>query len=176
MASQLTFVNAIFASLIGAMIALVVYNALAGKHEPKSVLARLFGGLEKYGTYSPVGLKRINESSDALYEFPNQRNNARRPARSNNRILPAVYPTSGSPSSLPTAPMSVTRTPGGPYAIGHDEGLWSESQGLAFGNGGGDQILLTDMLPSQTAVPSKTFDDYFGGRLAGRESRVPIDS
>jgi hypothetical protein len=176
MASQLTFVNAIFASIIGALIALVAYDALAGKRWQKSVLARLFGGLEKYGTYSPIELKRINEPSDSLYEFPNQRNNARRPARTNNRTLPAVYPTSGSPSALPTAPMSTTRTPGGPYAAAHDEGLWSESQALAFGYGDGDQTLLDDLLPSETARPVKTFADVYGARLSGRASRTPLDS
>jgi hypothetical protein len=174
--ASLTFLNAIFASIIGALIALFIYNALAGKKDLHSALSRLFGGLEKYGTYSPVELKRINDPSNALYEFPAQRNNARRPARTNNRTLPAVYPTSGSPSALPSAPMSATRTPGGPYAAAHESGVWSESQALAFGYGNGDQTLLEDLLPSETAKPVRSFDDFYGSRLSGCASRTPLDS
>lgn len=172
--ASLSFLHAIFASALGALIALVVYNALAGKKETRGVLARLFGGLEKYGTYSPVQLRRINEPRDALYEFPEQRNDGRRPARKNNRILPAVFPTSGSPSALPTAPMSTSRVPGGPFAAAYEPDVWNEARGLAFGND--DQTLLDDLLPSETAKPVVTFANYYDAQLEGRASRVPVDS
>lgn len=171
----LTFLHAIIASFIGTVLALVAYSALTGrKGEAGGALARLFGGLERYGTYSPVELKGMNAADDPMYEFPQQRNNARRPARTNNRTLPAVYPTSGAPSPLPTAPFSFggTRTPGGPDAAAHEMGIWRESAGQS---GFGEQ-LLEDLLPSETAAPVKSFNDVFGSRLAGTASRVPIDS
>ena len=159
---------------IGALLALIAFEFLMGRGKgAHSALGKLFGGVEKYGTFSPGAIARANDPSDSMYEFPLQSNNGRRPARVNNRTLQnAVYPSSGAPSMLPSAPTSVTR-PGKPdVTAAYDESIWS---GITPGDMSSNLALLDDLLPSATASPVATLDSY-ASQFAGRASRVPIDS
>lgn len=158
---------------IGALLALITFQFLTGeKNKGKGAIAKFFGATEKYGTWSPVDLARVNDPEDAAYEFPLQRNDARRPARKNNRTRRVVYPQSGAPSMLPSAPMSSTAAPNGEGAQAFDQRGWGESPGAAAFDG----ALLSDLLPSQTAAPVRSMQDLYGQQLSGRASRVPIDS
>ena len=168
------FLRTTLATALGAFLALVLFSYLTGNGtKALAALGKLFGGVEKYGTFSPTDLSRINEPSDALYEFPMQTNNARRPARVNNRTLPAVYPTSGAPSVLPSAPLSATTRPGFPEAAAYEPNIWSD---VSPGSASFEGALLSDLLPSATAPPVRSLQDTFAQQFAGRVSRVPVDS
>ena len=160
----------------GALLALITFAFLTGQvGKGKGALGKLLGGFESYGSFPPGDIARANDPADSMYEFPLQSNNARRPARSNNRTLQNVrYPISGAPSMLPVAPMSVpvTTTPGAPSAAAYEPNIWSNIRpgDTAFGG-----ALLDDLLPSHTAAPVRTLDGY-AKIFGGRESATPLDS
>jgi hypothetical protein len=163
-------------SWIGALLALITFAFLTGQGGKASgALRKLLGGFESYGSFPSADISRVNDSGDSMYEFPMQTNNARRPARTNNRTLQNVrYPISGAPSMLPTAPMStpMTTSPGAPGAAAYEEGIWSNiSPDTTAFNG----ALLDDLLPSATAAPVRTLDSY-ASVFGGRESATPLDS
>jgi hypothetical protein len=163
----------ILAAWIGALLALVTFELLAGnKRRAHGLLDGIFSATEKFGTFSPEDIASANDPTSDLYEFPLQTNDARRPARKNNRTRKAVYPTSGAPSMLPSAPMSSTTEPRGPGAAAYDPHVWADNPGVAAFDG----QLLSDLLPNQTAMPVRSLDDVYGAQMRGRASRVPVDS
>ena len=163
-------------SWIGALLALITFAFLTGKGgKGKGALGKLLGGFESYGSVPPGDIARANDPTDSMYEFPLQSNNARRPARTNNRTLQNVrYPVSGAPSMLPTAPMSIpmTTSPGAPSAAAYEPNIWSgiSPETTSFGS-----ALLDDLLPSATAAPVRGLDG-FSSIFAGRESATPLGS
>jgi hypothetical protein len=163
----------VLAAWIGALLALVTFELLAGnKRRAHGLLDGIFKASEKFGTFSPEDISRVNDPNDDMYEFPLQTNNARRPARKNNRTRKATYPTSGAPSMLPSAPMSSTSNPSGPGAVAFDPAVWEDVPSAANFSG----TLLSDLMPSGTAAPVKSMHDLYGQQMHGRESRVPVDS
>lgn len=163
----------VLAAFLGALLALVVFEMIKGnKKGANGALGKIFGAAEKFGTFSPEDIARANDPEDAMYEFPLQTNDARRPARKNNRTRKATYPTSGAPSMLPSAPMSSTTNPSGPGAAAFDPNVWDDGPAAADFQG----TLLSDLMPSQTAAPVKGMHDLYRSQFSGHESRVPIDS
>lgn len=170
-----TILRDIATAWIGALLALITFAFMIGHGAAaKRALAQLLGGAETYGTFPPGDVARVNSPTDSMYEFPRQTNDARRPARTDNRTeAGAVYPISGAPSMLPAAPMSVTTAPGAPGAAAFDPNGWSD---IAPGNAAFDGALLDDLRPSATARPVRSLQDSFAAQFAGHASRVPLDS
>lgn len=163
-----SFVQLVLGSFFGTVLALVAYLVVTGKqYAVRQAIVDLLA-FESYGTYSPKDRKMVNDPEDSRYEYPMQRNNARRPARSNNRIYDqAMYPASGPPTAhLAGMPGAALGTASPQFAAtGFDEGIWDDPQpaNVAFGS-----RLLDDLTPNPSIMPVRRVDQ--------RSSRVPIDS
>lgn len=176
-----SLVSTILGSFLGSVMAILVYLVLTGQqHRIRSSLLALLRGVEGYGTYPPGARAAVNDRSGADYEFPMQRNNARRPARENNRTRrDAIYPVSRTPSVLPTISGQPSKLPSIPTGAGsplgtsspvfaataYESSIWEDPQpaNASFGS-----ALLDDMMPNPSVSPVRRFSPSV--------SRVPVDS
>lgn len=174
----MSIVRDIAIAWLGAVLALFTYGYLVG-HSPAVV--RLLGNAEGYGVFPSGEIARVNDPTDAMFEFPEQRNDARRPARVNNRTLSnAQYPSCGPPIATrgPGDPLAmgvpVTTRPGAPSAAAYDPGsTWAQ---VSPGDPAASAVLLSDLMPSHTAPPVRSLADSYSAEFAGHASTVPVDS